>query len=60
MGPLRLDAPPTPCNVIVGADAGFLETLAAGTLAVSDYLAATEARLREQWQAQIDKTEVEV
>ena len=49
-----MDAPPTPCNVILGVDASFQRALGLGTHAVVTHIAATEARLRQQWQAQID------
>jgi hypothetical protein len=59
LGDMRMDAPPTPCNVIIGVDASFQRALGLGAHAVVNHIAATEARLRQQWQAQIDTGEVQ-
>jgi len=57
-GVQRLDAPPTPRNVIVGADWKLQMALAGGTRAIAEHLAQAEAGWRRQWLNQID-TDVE-
>ena len=59
LGDMRMDAPPIPCNVILGVDASFQRALSVGRQAVVAHIAATEARMRQQWQAQIDTGEVQ-
>ena len=59
LGDMRMDAPPTPCNVILGVDASFQRALGIGRQAVVAHIAATETRLRQQWQAQIDTGELQ-